>query len=77
MYAKLSKYDFWLREVVFLVHVISSEGIWVDPKTVKAILDWKPPRTVSEIRSFLSLASYYRHFVESFSSVTAPLMELL
>ncbi|KAA3461634.1 DNA/RNA polymerases superfamily protein [Gossypium australe] len=77
LYAKFSKCDFWLREVTFLGHVVSAEGIRVDPRKVEAILDWKPPRSVSEIRSFLGLAGYYRQFVEGFSLIVAPLNKLL
>ncbi|KAL4334296.1 hypothetical protein GQ457_07G004020 [Hibiscus cannabinus] len=63
LYAKLSKCEFWIREVVFLGHVVSSEGIRVDPKKVEAIVNWKQPTSVTEIRSFLGLAGYYRRFV--------------
>ncbi|KAK8595273.1 hypothetical protein V6N13_123153 [Hibiscus sabdariffa] len=62
LYAKLSKCEFWIREVVFLGHVVSSEGIRVDPKKVEAIVNWKQPTSVIEIRSFLGLAGYYRRF---------------
>jgi hypothetical protein len=56
LYAKFSKCKFWLSEVQFLGHVISSEGISVDPGKVREVLDWKPPRTMHQVRSFLSLA---------------------
>ncbi|KAK8594305.1 hypothetical protein V6N13_126114 [Hibiscus sabdariffa] len=62
LYAKLSKCEFWIREVVFLGHVVSSEGIRVDPKKVEAIVNWKQPTSVTEICSFLGLAGYYRRF---------------
>ncbi|KAE8667313.1 Kinesin-3 [Hibiscus syriacus] len=77
LYAKLSKCEFWLSEVTFLGHIISADGIRVDPSKVEAILNWKQPRNVSEIRSFLGLAGYYRHFVEGFSLIAAPLTKLL
>ncbi|KAG8496758.1 hypothetical protein CXB51_007830 [Gossypium anomalum] len=72
-----SKCEFWLREVTFLGHVVSAEGIRVDPWKIEAILDWKQPKTVSEIRSFLGLARYYQRFVEGFSLIAAPLTKLL
>ncbi|PNX83800.1 retrotransposon-related protein [Trifolium pratense] len=60
LYVKLSKCEFWLKEVSFLGHVISSGGIAVDPAKVDVVLQWGTPEFVSEIRSFLGLASYYR-----------------
>ena len=63
LYAKFSKCEFWLEEVVFLGHVISAEGVYVDPKKIEAILNWKPPTNVHEVRSFLGLVGYYRRFV--------------
>ncbi|MCI66369.1 retrotransposon protein, partial [Trifolium medium] len=60
LYAKLSKCEFWLEEVSFLGHVISRGGIAVDPAKVDAVLQWETPESVSEIRSFLGLAGYYR-----------------
>ncbi|XP_012435395.1 uncharacterized protein LOC105762020 [Gossypium raimondii] len=75
--AKFSKCEFWLRKVTFLGHVVSAEGIRVDPQKIEAVLEWKPPKTVSEIRSFLGLAGYYRCFVEGFSLIDTPLTKLL
>jgi hypothetical protein len=59
LYAKFSKCEFWIKDVPFLGHVVSLEGIAVDPSKVKEVLDWKPTMTVSEVRSFLGLAGYY------------------
>ena len=60
LYAKFSKCEFWLKEVSFLGHIISNGGVAVDPKKVRDVLSWKPPKDVSEIRSFLGMAGYYR-----------------
>lgn len=72
----LSKCEFGLDKVAFLGHVISKEGISVNPKKVEAIVRWSRPANVSEIRSFLDLVGYYRRFVERFSKITAPLTQL-
>ena len=76
LYAKFSKCQFWLDSVAFLGHVISAEGVYVDPQKIEAIVNWKPPMNVTEIRSFLGLAGYYRKFVEGFSKLAAPLTKL-
>ena len=77
LYEKLRKCEFWLREVSFLRHIISEEGIQVDPKKVEVIIEWKPLRNVIEVRSFLGLAGYYRRFVKGFSMTAAPMTRLL
>ena len=77
LYAKFSKCQFWLDKVAFLGHVILAEGISVDPQKIEAIVIWKPPTNVSEVRSFLGLAGYYRKFVEGFLKIATPLTNLL
>ena len=76
LYAKFSKCEFWLEQVSFLDHVVSKDGIQVDPKKIEAVVDWPRPTIVTEIRSFLGLAGYYMRFVKDFSKITAPLMRL-
>ena len=77
LYAKLSKCEFLLREVSFLGHIISEEGIRVDPKKIEVIIEWKPLRNVMEVRSFLRLAGYYRRFFKGFSMTATPMTRLL
>lgn len=66
LYAKFSKCQFWLDRVDFLGHVISAEGIYVDPQKMEAVVNWVQPTSVTKVRSFLRLAGYYRRFVEGF-----------
>ena len=77
LYAKLRKCDFWLKEVSFLGHIVSAEGIRVDPIKIEAVMNWKPPRNVTEVRSFLGLAGYYRRFVRGFFVIASLLTKLL
>ncbi|WRX28972.1 Reverse transcriptase domain - like 10 [Theobroma cacao] len=76
LYAKFSKCEFWLQEVVFLGHVVSGAGIYVDPKKIEVILQWEQPKIVTKIRSFLELAGYYQRFVQGFSLMAAALTHL-
>ena len=77
LFAKLSKCDFCLKEVSFLGHIVSAEGIRVDLVKIEVVVNWKPPRNVTEVRSFLGLAGYYRRFVQGFSIVASSGIRLL
>jgi hypothetical protein len=77
LYAKLSKCDFWLKEIKLLGHTNSQVGIAVHPDKVQEVMNWKPPTTVRQIRSFLGLAGYYRRFIPDFSRIAKPMTELL
>jgi hypothetical protein len=77
LYAKFSKCEFWLDTVKFLDHTISSDGIFVDPSKVQEAMDWKPPTSVHQIRTFLGLAGYYRRFIPDFSKIAKLMTELL
>ena len=77
LYAKFSKCEFWLNSVKFLGHTISDQGISVDPSKVQEVMDWKPPTSVHQIRSFLGLAGYYHRFILDFSRIAKPMTELL
>ena len=76
LYAKLMKCEFWLDRVSFLGHVVTKDGILVDPRKVDAVSNWRRPNTVTKIRSFLGLISYYRQFIEGFSKIALPLTRL-
>jgi hypothetical protein len=77
LYAKFSKCEFWLDQVPFLGHILSAEGVAIDPGKIKDILEWKPPTTVHQVHSFLGMAGYYRRFIPDFSKVSKPITELL
>lgn len=75
--AKLGKCAFFKPEVQYLGHVISQHGVSTDPGKVEAVATWRRPANVSELRSFLGFASYYRRFVEGFAKLAAPLHRLV
>ena len=77
LYAKFSKCEFWLKEDGFLGHVISGEGIAVDPTKVQSVTGWLAPTLVSEIHSFLGLAGYYQRLIKNFSKIVKPMTKLL
>lgn len=75
-YAKLKKCTFEAPELTFLGHVIGRDGIKPDPKKIQAVQDWPIPKTVTDVRSFLGLANYFRKFIQGFSKLAAPLTNL-
>ena len=77
LYAKFSKCEYWLKKVPFLGHILSKDGISVDPSKVQEVMDWKVPTLVHEVWSFLGLAGYYHHFIPNFSKIAKPMTRLL
>ena len=73
LYAKLEKCEFFKTEIQYLGHVISKDGIAIDPKKVKVISDWLVPKDMADIRSFMGLTSYYQRFIEDFPKLRTPL----
>ena len=59
LYAKMSKCEFWMKEVKFLGHVVSEQGVVVDPAKIEVVMKWEPPKNVTEVDSFIGLAGYY------------------
>jgi len=76
LYAKYNKCDFFKEKIQYLGYVITKNGIVVDPKKIRTIMERLVPKYVVVIRSFMGLARYYRHFVEGFSIVAYPITSL-
>ena len=77
LYVKFSKCEFWLDRVQFLGHVLTPQGISVDPSKVQDVLNWKSPKSVHQNHQFLGLAGYYQCFIPDFSKIAQPMTKLL
>jgi hypothetical protein len=76
LYVKFSKCDLFHKKVHYLSHVISKEGVVVDPENIISIMEWPTPKDVYDIRSFMGPAGYYRKFIKGFSSIGYPIISL-
>ncbi|CAI7878745.1 unnamed protein product [Closterium sp. NIES-54] len=76
-YVKLSKSDFALKKIQFLGHMVSAEGVHVDPRKIEAVKKWKVPENMKELQQFLGFTNYYNRFVPQYAKIAAPLTDLL
>jgi hypothetical protein len=76
LYAKESKCEFGMTEVLYLGHIIEAKGVQVHQEKIEAIMEWPTPKTLTELRGFLGMCTYYRKFVKGFSQLCAPLTDL-
>jgi hypothetical protein len=76
LYAKESKCEFGMTEVLYLGHIIGEKGVQVHQEKIKAIMEWPTPKTLTELRGFLGMCTYYKKFVKGFSQMCAPLIDL-
>ncbi|CAI7846817.1 unnamed protein product, partial [Closterium sp. NIES-54] len=76
-YVKLSKSDFALKKVQFLGHMVSAEGVHVDPRKIEAVKKWKVPENMKELQQFLGFTNNYNRFVPQYAKIAAPLTDLL
>ena len=76
LYVNGKKSEFFLQEIRYLGHIISKEGIKMDPEKLQVIAEWPQPRNLHELRSFIGMCAYYRKFIEKFSVIAGPLHDL-
>ena len=76
LYAKMSKCEFGMKELLYLRHIIGKDGVKVHMEKIRAILEWPSPKNITKLRGFIGICTYYRKFVKGFSKLTSPLTDL-
>ena len=76
LYAKFSKCKFYNDKIQYLGHIISEEGILVDPDKIKTLIDWPIPKDITDVRSFMGITGYYRKFIDGFLKIVNPITSL-
>jgi hypothetical protein len=76
LYTNFDKCDFYQEKIQYLGHVISAEGLYIDPEKTKSIMEWLVPKDVADIKSFMGIIGYYRQFIEGFSKIAYPITSL-
>ena len=77
LYENPSKCAFGVQEVEYLGHIVSHEGVKVDPKKIKSMMEWPILKTLNNLRGFLGLTRYYYNFVKNYGQIATPLSKLL
>ena len=73
LYLDINKCEFHVSKVKYLGVIITTNGLKMDPQKVEAIINWKTPRCVKDVQSFLGFANFYRRFIQGYSAIAAPL----
>jgi len=75
-FLKITKCEFFKKEIQYLGHIVGVDGIKPDPKKVKAVAEWDSPKTIFDVRSFLGFTNYFRRYIDDYAELTLPLLEL-
>ena len=76
LYLKATKCNLFLERVAFLGHIVTADGLQVDPLKISTVKEWPTPRNIKDVQAFLGLANYYRRFILRFSELAAPMTKL-